>query len=196
MIRDETEIVYATLRDLATSFPKLNGPPRVVFDYSPAQMAGEDPDAPPKFPAVGIRLYHDGANKDIDRRGEFCRTEKDGKVYAWYEVGEFQLGCTVALFAASNDQMPNPVPFLRAWRTHIKQAILQHVLFPAVGDPVPGQHVELSVVGEPFDQEHKGLFSTKLSITARGEVLIAKELPPPVFDGSPARWLVSSNPQK
>ncbi|TPG74030.1 hypothetical protein EEL32_25575 [Brevibacillus laterosporus] len=131
IIRDELEIVYATLKSVVSSFPQLEKEPRFVFDYDP-----EDVLAGP-YPTVGIRRFSDLSNKLIDKNEDYTLTSLNDKCYAWYEVGRFNYGITVGLFMNSKDDLPNPMPFLRKWQSHINKLLLQQVRFQTVSDVLP-----------------------------------------------------------
>ena len=189
MTRDESVLVYATLRDLIFSFPQLVDKPRFVPDYTPEQIM----ETGAQFPAVGLQKFHDGTEKRMDKHEEYCRTtDSEGNVLAWFEAGRFDFGVTAALFMSSTSQVPNPVPFLRAWQTHIRQRVVSDVRFPLVGDPVLGETCYIEFVGDPFDQHGKLLYSTKLSLKVRGKILLPMLADPPPADQKKLRIIVTT----
>lgn len=186
MRRDTLEIVYATLRDLIFSFPKLSRPPRIVYDYTPTRIVEGD------FPAVGIRYIHTSHEKLLDKQEEYCRTERDGAVYAWFERGRFDYSCQIGLFASASESVANPVPFLRSWREHVEEVIIDRVRFATVADPVAGEQIMIRTTGDPFEQNGKLLYSVKLTLEVKGKVLHAVEttlqVPPP----KKRNWVIAS----
>ncbi|MDC0763499.1 hypothetical protein POF51_22495 [Brevibacillus sp. AG] len=188
MIRNELEIVYATLKGVVSSFHQLESEPRFVFDYDP-----EDVEAGP-FPTVGMRRFSDLNQKLIDKSEEYDRITVDGKTYAWYEAGRFDFGITVGMFMSGSEVHPNPMPFLRHWQNHITKRLLQQVSFKTVGDVVPSESIRLACTSSPFEQHGKRLYSIKLSINATGKYLDAVELKELSHNHQPKPWIVHSDP--
>jgi hypothetical protein len=187
VIRNETEIVYATLRDIIFSYPGLKGPPRIVFDYEPSDVVNGS------FPCVGIRQVTQTFDKRIDKDKEYTRTEHEGKHYAWYETGRFKQPCTVALFHSATETAPNPLPFLRSWNGYITKEITDKVRFLTVNDPVPGEYVHITPTVGRYEQQAKRLYAVKMTLTVAGKMLSAVELKVP-GDGQRTPWKVHQNP--
>jgi hypothetical protein len=190
MIRDESEIVYATLRKLILSYPDLsamhpNGVP-VIFDYSPDDIKVD------KYPCVGIRRYHTALEKRIDKSEEYAQTMIEDVPCSWYEVGRFTFSNTVALFMNDAGEV-NPIPFLRSWASWLLKDIMRNVRFPTIGDQVPGEYVHVKTSIEPFEQKQKLLYAIKLSIDVSGKILYP-ELIQPVSGGHTGSWIIHQNP--
>ncbi|ASS75772.1 hypothetical protein CIG75_12770 [Tumebacillus algifaecis] len=165
MIRNEIEIVYATLGALVKSYPELSSPPRMVYDYTPERIMGD------AFPAVGIQRLSNPQHKLIDKHEDYARSKHNGVEYVWREAGRFDVACQVALFVSASETIVNPTTFIRGWVHHVEKRIIDEVRFATVGDPVDGEMLRLRSLAEPFQQEAKLLVSAKLTLHAEGKYL-------------------------
>lgn len=164
MIRNEIEIAYASLAKFIKDFELLPDDITFKFDYDPIEIQELK-----SFPAVGIRKVSDLTTKRFDRHAEYCETERDGKFYSWYEIGVYNLSCTVALFMDSEDT--NPIPFLRNWYSDIMRRAIKFMRIPAEDPDLPNEFITIKINGSPFEQHGSRLTSIKFTVDISGKML-------------------------